>query len=363
MGRLDTPRLLALTTTNQRRGAEIQAERFADGLARLGWAVEMRSLTSSSPPVTGARSISDRGPAALGGMSVPIVRAVRRTISDLAPDIVLAWGSATLRYVAVATATRRRSPARGYVAIGSPSDWVRSGAQRARYRALTSRYGFVIAVSEHTRDELVGFIGVPAPRVHVIRSGIPAEYVEIPSSPRATEFRILVAGSLSEEKDPMAALEAAATVAATFRVAIRFVGEGPLRERLSGEAGRLGIRRSVELTGAEADVRPHLAWADVLLLTSRTEGLPGIVIEAASAGLPVVAYDVGAVDEIVEDGASGLLVPSRKPAGAAAALTLLAGDDDLRARYGARARRIAEDRFLIDDAAALLDRVLRAQLS
>jgi glycosyltransferase involved in cell wall biosynthesis len=288
---------------------------------------------------------------------------VHHTIKELAPDIVLAWGAATLRYTAVATATSRGAPPRGYVAIGSPSAWVRSRAQRARYRGLTSRYRFVIAVSEHTRDELVGFIGVPAPRVHVVRSGIPAAYLDVESSQRGPALRVLVAGSLSEEKDPLAALEASATVAATLPVTLRFLGEGPLRGRLEDEAQRLGVSQSVELSGAAADVRPHLAWADVLLLTSRTEGLPGIVIEAAAAGVPAVAYDVGAVDEIVEDGESGLLVPSRSPAGAAEALTRLAADAGLRARYGSRARRIAANRFLIADTAALLDRVLRAQLS
>ena len=117
------------------------------------------------------------------------------------------------------------------------------------------------------------------------------------------------------------------------------------------------------MSGASADIRRDLAWADVLLLSSRTEGLPGVVIEAAAAGVPVVSNDVGAVGEIVEDGASGTLVPAGDPDSAGAALVRIATDPGLRVRFGRRARAIATERYSMDAAAGMFDRVLRSRLS
>jgi glycosyltransferase involved in cell wall biosynthesis len=71
-----------------------------------------------------------------------------------------------------------------------------------------------------------------------------------------------------------------------------------------------------------------MADLDVVLLTSRNEGSPVALIEAAAAGLPVVATDVGGVRSVVRDGETGLLVPSGDPDAAAAALRELLGDPD-----------------------------------
>jgi len=86
------------------------------------------------------------------------------------------------------------------------------------------------------------------------------------------------------------------------------------------------------------------------------------LIEAAAAGLPAVAYGVGAVDEVIEDGSSGIVVRDRTVESAARALIMLARDRDLRRRLGERARLIAGKRFLMGSAMDETDRLLRHQL-
>ena len=67
-------------------------------------------------------------------------------------------------------------------------------------------------------------------------------------------------------------------------------------------------RSRIHFAGSLTDVAPALAAADVVVLSSRTEGMPGVLIEAGLSARPVVAYDVGAVSEVVADGETGLLV-------------------------------------------------------
>ncbi len=88
-----------------------------------------------------------------------------------------------------------------------------------------------------------------------------------------------------------------------------------------------------------------LAAADVFLLTSISEGIPLTVIEAMSAGLPVVSTAVGGVGEIVVDGESGLLAPAGDDRGLAGHVLRLGDDPELRRRLGEQGRERARARF------------------
>jgi glycosyltransferase involved in cell wall biosynthesis len=93
------------------------------------------------------------------------------------------------------------------------------------------------------------------------------------------------------------------------RLRLLVAGEGPERPRLEAAIARAGLQDLVQLLGQVPDIRPILAAADLLVLPSRTEGLPNIVLEGLDAGLPVLATCVGALPELVHDGVTGWLVP------------------------------------------------------
>jgi glycosyltransferase involved in cell wall biosynthesis len=86
---------------------------------------------------------------------------------------------------------------------------------------------------------------------------------------------------------------------------------------------------------------------DVFVLASvpRSEGAPTAVEEAMTMGLPVVATDVGAVREVVDDGSTGFVVPARSPERLAEAILTLLDDDRLREAFGSQARERAVERF------------------
>ncbi|HET8679698.1 MAG TPA: glycosyltransferase, partial [bacterium] len=92
------------------------------------------------------------------------------------------------------------------------------------------------------------------------------------------------------------------------------------------------------LAGTRGDVAGLLAGADMLVLPSLTEGMPAAIIEAGLAGLPVVAYDVGGIDEVVRHGETGMLVAAGDERALVDAVVRLAADRGLRQAQGAAAR-------------------------
>ncbi len=119
--------------------------------------------------------------------------------------------------------------------------------------------------------------------------------------------------------------------------------------RLSVELG-LTVGRDVIFAGALADVRPALAAMDVFILPSvpLSEGAPTVILEAMLMGLAVVATDVGAVSEVVEDSVTGYVVPPEDPQAIAEATLRLLRDDDLRARMGRAGRKRTVERFSVE---------------
>ena len=92
---------------------------------------------------------------------------------------------------------------------------------------------------------------------------------------------------------------------------IRFVviGEGLMRRELEIQADSLGLDGKVVFVGFRNPISPCLAALDLMAITSRHEGIPIVLLEAFSQGIPVVAFDVGGIPEVIIDGECGVLVP------------------------------------------------------
>jgi glycosyltransferase involved in cell wall biosynthesis len=116
-------------------------------------------------------------------------------------------------------------------------------------------------------------------------------------------------------------------------------------ESLKALAQELGLEQCVRFLGSRADVPNILRASDVFVLSSDYEGNPLSVLEAMAAGLPVVSTAVGGVPELVQDGATGLLVPAGDAHALAEAMTQIGRDAPLRAAIGNAARQTALQRF------------------
>ena len=125
-------------------------------------------------------------------------------------------------------------------------------------------------------------------------------------------------------------------------------GDGPLAEAVAERARRAAPGRVIR-AGAVSDPAALLAAADALVLPSRTEGIPAVAIEAALAGLPVVASRVGGLPEVVVHGETGMLVDGPTPVRLAQALDAALADG---AALGAAARAHCLGRFALTTVAA-----------
>lgn len=166
------------------------------------------------------------------------------------------------------------------------------------------------------------------------------------------------------QKDPLRFLQVAAHVAHQIPEAhVLMVGDGPLRPDIEAAVREHGLVGRVILTGFRRDVAELLATVDVLVLTSVWEGLPITVLEAMAARRPVVVPDLPGMDEVIEDGRTGVIVRSRDVDALTAAIMRLLGAPALRAQMGEAARRRLEERFTVErmaaDTAGVYEQVLQ----
>lgn len=157
---------------------------------------------------------------------------------------------------------------------------------------------------------------------------------------------LLHVGRFAPQKNHLLLIEAFALAVKEYpTMQLWLVGDGPLQPAVERLVKEKGLEEKVLFLGIRDDVPKLLADSDVFILPSDWEGVPLTVLEAMAAGKPVIATAVGGVPELVEDGATGVLVPPRDPEALAQGILRLVKDPDLRRRMGKAARERALEHF------------------
>jgi glycosyltransferase involved in cell wall biosynthesis len=217
----------------------------------------------------------------------------------------------------------------------------------ARLKQATSRrLAAHIAVGDRTGRMIEQSSGLPSHSIRTIYHGVP-DVVHEPVD-RGQEPTVLTVARHDPVKGVDVLLDAFALVPEPTRLVL--IGSGAETAALQEQTERLGLSHRVEFRDLPWDTRAaDLMWAfDALVLPSRLEGFPVTIVEAMLAGIPVVATDVGSVDEAVSPGLTGWIVPPEDPPALAAAIEAAVADPAASAEMGDRARRAAEARFTID---------------
>ncbi len=218
-------------------------------------------------------------------------------------------------------------------------------------RFVLRKYTRVVAVSGEVEQRLLK-AGVRAEKVCVVHNGIDLcpFNASLPSlrADAKEQGALLVGlvGRLAWEKGVDLFLRAAARVLVEVPEA-RFVvvGEGPDREKLERLIDELRIRESAVLIGRRDDMASVYASFDVMVSSSRQEGMPIAILEGMASGLALVATAVGEVPTAVVNGQTGVLVPSEDIGRMAAAIVQLLRDTQLRKQLGDAARRSIEEQY------------------
>jgi len=243
---------------------------------------------------------------------LPMRKAVKRLLSEQDFDVLIGWWHE-------ASFLHALSRARGMVfAINAAASYrqIYERLQRRKVGWLLSgplRKADVIFVrSDFTRRELVECVGIEDRHVRKVHCGVRPGFFDIPRAAPETIDRLIYFGSLTPGKgvfDLIAALgRLKDTDLGDWR--LRIVGFGE-QDPVRAAAREHGLTHRIEILGGlgpEA-LMEQLEWAQMAVLPSHSESFGLAVVESQASGLPVIAYDAGAVPEVLADGISGWLVP------------------------------------------------------
>lgn len=340
-------RVLHVINHDQQRGAENVAASLARGLESpevTNRVVALGPTPSGSPPLGVQRLSEDRG-LTLRGLARRTGR-LRQLVKEERPNVVLAHGGQACLHAVLAT----RVPVVWHRILELPD---LGGVQRLLWSFVARRSTGAIAITDRLEDELsdLGHRG-PVLRVPNVRPGVPFRDLdhEVQRQMLARELGLdsgeLIlgfVGHLVEQKDPLLALEVFEVVGQQLpNASFLFAGDGPLSESLRSAVARSTIRDRVHVLGHRDDVPALLSGLDLLLITSRSESMAGISVEAALAGCPVVTCDFDGAADVVVQGASGRIVGTRQAEAIATAAIQLAEDREQLHAARIEARAVGE---------------------
>jgi glycosyltransferase involved in cell wall biosynthesis len=346
-------RILHLVTRSQRRGAEIVALELArqldalghdDRVFALGTAFD-GSIEADLPPLRPRPNVGISA-------SLRLRRALRHELDRRPVDVVLAHGGRPFEIALLAR--RGAAPLIVWQRILPFPATMSNPARRAWWRRLARAGDAAVVLTSDLESELrrLDFRG-PIWTIQNFRDA--ATFADLDRRAAGAALRaelqveaevalIGLVGHLIEQKQPERALEVLAGVRERGAPAHLVVaGDGPLRERFEHATADRGLSAFVHVLGERRDVDVVLGGIDLLLSTSASEGVPGVLIEALMAGCPVVAMRVGGVATVIDDGATGVLVEPGDVAAMAEGVVKLLRDSPLRERYGEAGRRRSGD--------------------
>jgi glycosyltransferase involved in cell wall biosynthesis len=222
-------------------------------------------------------------------------------------------------------------------------------------RFVLRRTDAVVCVS-HGQACKVRDAGVRQEKIHVIPNAIRVGRFGGPQKdarrqlealfPRQPRWVIGAAGRLSPEKGFDVLIEAARRVIKEEHDAGFVVfGEGVLRSELQRQIDQSGLRQSFVLAGFRKDLDALTPSFDVLAMTSHSEGLPNVLLEAQAAAVPAVCTAVGGIPEVLRDGDNGFLVPDGDAARVSERILTLIRSEECRREMGHRARELVSGQF------------------
>jgi glycosyltransferase involved in cell wall biosynthesis len=282
-----------------------------------------------------------------GQLDRSVPAAIRKLVQQIGADIVHAHGYKADIYLYLAM--RGRSTA----TISTCHTWYDNDLALRIYglldRFALKSYAGIVAVSKEVEQRLLD-AGVSRDRIRLIRNGIDLRSFSSSDGSAQPEtnrpLKVGLVGRLSPEKGVDVFLRAAAEVLIELP-STRFVvvGDGPDHIQLQTLINELHIEHAAYLHGREEDMPSFYRSLDLMVSSSRQEGLPMALLEGMASGLPLVATAVGAVPTVVQNGQTGLLVPPEDNKELAAAILKLLRDPQTRQAYGHAARELVADQY------------------
>lgn len=251
-----------------------------------------------------------------------IIIELAKEIKEFAPDIILCNGSRTLKYAAV---VKRFYPSIKskwiYRVIDSAVYWNRKSLTKIYYKNwVIPAMDAAIGVSQQSLDEMIKHYSFKKQSVCIPRAvdiDYFANYIPEVDARKNTgisddAFVLLFLGNFTKQKRPDRFIDIINSVKDSIpNVHGLMVGDGPLRSAVNDQISTSSLKNNITCVGYKKDVRPWIAMSDVLLLTSDSEGMPGVVLEAAAMKKITISTDVGGVREFINHEENGYVIENK----------------------------------------------------
>lgn len=354
-------------------GAETQLVRLALRLKARGWGVSVISMT---PPKAYVEELEAAG---IPVHSLEIRRKIPdprpilglvRLLRSQQPDVVHGF---MVHANLLARLVRPLAPVP--VLICSARNTNEGGRFReVLYRLTDHLCDITTQVSQTGLERYIRIKAVPPYKIRYIPNGIDVDRFRPDPEVRkrmreelglGDAFVWLAVGRFDPQKDYPNMLRAFSQVIKEHPdTLLIIVGDGPVRQAMEELASNLGLKDRVRFLGIRRDIAEVMNAADGYVISSSWEGMPNVLLEASTTGLPIVATDVGGNRDVVKDVETGFLVPPKDPGALAGAMLRLMGlSEEERRQMGEKGRRYIEATYSIDRVVAMWEELYKELLA
>ena len=352
------PRILFLITGLSYAGAENQLVQLCKGLKPKGCEIAVVSMTSPKAHVDELTELGVEVHTLNMSRGIPDPRGIlrlRRIISRFKPDVV----HSHLVHANILARVARLFIRMPLLICTAHTRNEEGKIRELLYRLTDPLCELTTNVSQDAVNHYIQEKIVPRHKIQFIPNGIDVSRYHKQDTRNKTretlglaeqQFTWLAAGRFVPAKDYRNLVTAFRRVADLHPDSLLLIaGIGPEREEIEELCKTLGLQEHISFLGLRKDIPELMQAADAYVMSSRWEGMPIVLLEAAASGLPIVATDVGGNREVVQDGVTGLLVPAEDSwALGEQMLALMEKSPEDRQRMGEQGREYVQQHYTMD---------------
>jgi len=319
-------KLLCIDTTPVRRGAQVFVHDLSVSLNNSGWDVKKVYLYKF--PKSGKLDLNEIDICLEGDSNhffekVPTIHPkillnLLKVVKEFKPTWILLNGSRTLKYGAWLKLFLKKSPILVYRVIDSAVYWNKMSFTQLYYRKwVIPSMDAAVGASSKSLTEMVSFYGFKGKNRPIPRAINLSHFEGFASKENSRNqlsiendaFVLIFLGNFTTQKRPDRFVQIVSLLKPVIpNLKAIMVGDGPLRISTEEQISKLSLEDVISCMGYQSDVRPFIASSNILVLTSDTEGMPGVVLEAAGMGIPSVSAQVGGIKEFIDEFETGITV-------------------------------------------------------
>ncbi len=324
-------KVVQLVMARQYRGAELFALQLSKELMKGGHTVRFISLYKTDGKELNTEGVESLDMAASreGIFNLSLFRKLKKTLCEINPDVVQANAGDTLKYAVLAKILSSHHYKIVFRNASTVSLYIKSPFQKIFYSFIYKFVDRVISVSEFSRRDFIATFPSIEKKIQTIPIALNAAPFSATHIFNKEDFNILHVGGFTFEKNHEGLLRIFGLIKhQAANAKLWLIGDGPLRHEIMTEVKKMNLE-GVTFIGTVSNPLDYISSADVLVLPSIIEGLPGVILEAMYCHTPVVAYDVGGISEVVKNGETGWLLKVGDETGFADAVLNVKGSRDI----------------------------------